>query len=75
MIKKIRQNKTWIEADNPYINLIPDRYNALDPAIVYVSNDVTIAAQRTLLRARVNRTEIVLKSTDWRLYITLFLHA
>ena len=32
----------WIQADIPGINLTPNRYNALVPAIVYVSNDVTI---------------------------------
>ena len=40
MIKKIRQNKTWIEADIPYINLNPNRKNAT--AVVYASNDPTI---------------------------------
>ena len=33
---------TWIEADIVGINLTPSWYNALAPAIVYVSNDVTI---------------------------------
>ena len=42
MIMNIRQNTTWIEADILGINLTPNRYNALAPAIVYVSNDVTI---------------------------------
>ena len=42
IIKKIRQNRTWIEADILDINLTPNRYNALAPGIVYVSNDVTI---------------------------------
>ena len=42
IIKKIRQNMTWIEEDILGINLTPNRYNALVPAIVYVSNDVTI---------------------------------
>ena len=42
IIKKIRQNKSRIEADIPSINLTPNRYNALAPAIVYVSNDVTM---------------------------------
>ena len=42
IIKKIRQNTTWIEADILGINLTPNRYNALAPAIVYVSNDVKI---------------------------------
>ena len=42
IIKNIRQNMTVIEADILGINLTPNRYNALAPAIVYVSNDVTI---------------------------------
>ena len=42
IIKKIRQNMTWIEAEILCINLTPNLYNALAPAIVYVSNDVTI---------------------------------
>ena len=37
--------------------------------------DVTIATQRTLLRMRVNGTEIVLKSTDRRPNLSLFLYA
>ena len=73
-MKRIRQNKTSIEADTPCINLTPNRYNA--PAIFYVSNIViilatfmssqlnTIATQITLLRTRVKGTGIVLKSTD-----------
>ena len=42
IIKKIKQNAMWIEAEILGINLTPNRYNALAPAIVYVSNDVTI---------------------------------
>ena len=42
IIKKIRQNTTWIEADILGLDLTPNRYNALVPAIVYVGNDVTI---------------------------------
>ena len=42
MIKKIRENTMWIETDLLGINLTPNRYNALVPAIVYVSNDVII---------------------------------
>ena len=42
IVKKIRQNTTWIEADILGMNHTPNRYNALAPAIVYVSNDVTI---------------------------------
>ena len=42
IIKKIRQNTTRIEADILGIKLTPNRHNALAPAIVYVSNDVTI---------------------------------
>ena len=42
IIKKIRQNTTRIEVDIVGIKLTPNRHNALAPAIVYVSNDVTI---------------------------------
>ena len=42
IIKTIRQNMTWIEWDILGMNLTPNRYNVLVPAIVYVSNDVTI---------------------------------
>ena len=42
IVNKIRQNTTWIEADILGINHTPNRYNALAPAIVYISNDVTI---------------------------------
>ena len=42
IIEKIRQNTTWIDADILGINLTPNQYNALTPAFVYVSNDVTI---------------------------------
>ena len=42
IIKKIRQNTAWIEADSLGTNLIPNRYNALATAIVYVSDDVPI---------------------------------
>ena len=39
---KIRQNTVWIEADILGINFTSNQYNALDPAIVYVRNDLTI---------------------------------
>ena len=42
VIRKIRQTMTCIEAGILGINLTPNRYNALAPAIIYVSNDVTI---------------------------------
>ena len=42
IIKKIRQNTMWIEADILGINLTPSRYNAHAPATIYISNDVTI---------------------------------
>ena len=83
IIKKIRKNTTWIEADFLGINLTPNRYNALAQAVVCVKlwrrnpiqlRDVTIATQRTLLWARVNGTEIVLKSTDRRSNLSLFLY-
>ena len=41
IIKKIRQNTAWIEADILGINLTPNQYNALAPAIVH-AGDVTI---------------------------------
>ena len=41
MTKKTCQNKTWIEAAFSCINVTLNRYNALAPAFVYVSNDVT----------------------------------
>ena len=42
IIKKIRQNTAWIDADILGKNLTANRYNALTLAFVYVSNDVTI---------------------------------
>ena len=42
IIKKMRQNTMWIEAAILGINLTPNRFNALDPAIVYVNNDIAI---------------------------------
>ena len=75
------------DADIPWINLTPTWYNPLTPAIVYVTNDVKIpvnamtpqindiATKRTSLRAHVNGTGIVLKSTNRGCNITLFLHA
>ena len=74
IIKEIRQNTTWIEADILSINLTANRHNALAPAIVYVSNDVTIATQRTLLWAHVNETKIAVKSTDRRSNLSPFLY-
>ena len=47
IIKQIRQNNTRIEADILFINLTPNPYNALAPASVYVSNDVTILSNFT----------------------------
>ena len=41
MIKKIRQNKIWIEVGIPCINLTPNKHKALVPAIVDVSNVTT----------------------------------
>ena len=70
IMKKIRQDRTWIEAGIPWTNFTPSKYNALG------SNDVTIpvnslssqmntiATQSTVLPSRLKRTEIVLKSTD-----------
>ena len=41
----MEQNQIWIEADIPFVNLTPSRYNALTRAIGYVSNDFTIPAK------------------------------
>ena len=38
IIKRIEQNMTGTEADILGINLTPNRYTALAPAIVYVNN-------------------------------------
>ena len=65
---------TWIEADILDINLTPNQYNALVPAIVssvmtsqsHLTQWCHNITQRTLLWAHVNGTEIVLKSTDRR---------
>ena len=42
IIKKIRQNTTWIQVDILGFNLTSNQYNALAPAIVFFSSDVTI---------------------------------
>ena len=64
VIKKIWQNKVWIEAGIPCINISPIRHNAFALVIVYFNNDVIIpfnfmtwqintkATQRTLFTAR-----------------------
>ena len=86
IIKKIRQNMAWIEAAILGRKLTPNWCNALAPAIAlhclrqqWRHNpiqrcDFTIATQGTLLRAHVNTTEIVLKSTDRRSNMSLFLY-
>ena len=50
IIKKIGQNMTWIEADILGINLTPICYNALAPAIFYISDDVTITFNSVMLQ-------------------------
>ena len=84
IIKKIRQNTAWIEADILAKNLTPNRCNArVRPSHCLRQQwrhnpnqlrDVTIATQRTLLRARANTTKIVLKSPDRRSNMSLFLY-
>ena len=64
IIKKIRQNTTWIEADILGINLTPNRYNALTPAIVYVSNDVTIPFN-SLWRHNSNTKNVTASAREW----------
>ena len=63
MIKKIRQNPTWIEADIRGINLTPNRYNALAPTIVYVSNGVTIPS--TAWRHNSNTKNVTTSAREW----------
>ena len=43
MIKTIGQNKTWIEENIPCINVTPNQYSALVPAMVYISSYITIS--------------------------------
>ena len=83
IMKQIRQNTMWIEADILGINLTPNQYKCTRPSHCLRQQwrhntiqlrDVTIATQRTLLRAQVDGTEIVLKSTDRRSNISLFLY-
>ena len=62
MIKKIRQNTTWIGADLPSVNLTPNRYNALATAIFYVSNDVTIP---TPPRHNSNTNDVTASAREW----------
>ena len=52
IIQKMGQNKIWIEADIPCINVTPNRYNALTPAIVYIGNDVTIPFNSMTLQSQ-----------------------
>ena len=83
MFKKIRQSTTLIEADihrhkshsqsaqctHPSHCLRQQwRHNSIQ------LRDVTIATQRTLLRARVNGTDVVLQSTDRHSNLSLFLY-
>ena len=66
VIKKIKQNVTWIEADILGINLAPNQYNEFAPASVYVSNGVTIpfnSVTSALLRLQLHSR--LLASMDW----------
>ena len=83
IIKKIRQNTAWIEAD-----ILAKKSHSQSVQCTRPSHclrrqwrhnpiqlrDVTIATQRTLLRAHVNTTKIVLKSPDRRSNMSLFLY-
>ena len=77
MIKKIRQNTTWIEADFLGINLTPNRYNALAPAIVYVSDDVTIpfnsVTSREQHKERYYERKWMRLKSFWNLRISIYL--
>ena len=83
IIKKIKQNTAWIEADILGKNLTPDLVQCTRPSHCLRQQwrhnpiqrrDVTIATQGTLLRVHVYTTEIVLKSTDRRSNMSLFLY-
>ena len=84
IIKKMRQTTTWIDVDILGINLTPNRYvQCTLPSHCLRQqwrhnpiqlSDVTIATRRTLLRAHVNGTEIVWKSTDQHWNLSLFLY-
>ena len=83
IIKKTRQNTAWIEADILGKKSHSQSVQCTRPSHCLRQQwrhnpiqlrDVTIATQRTLLRAHVNTTEIVLKSTDRRSNMFLFLN-
>ena len=46
--EKTRQINMWIEAGILCMNLTPNRYSALVPPTVYVSNDATIPVKQNL---------------------------
>ena len=64
IIKKIRQNTTWIEADILSINPTPNRYNALVPAIVYVSK-MTSQSHSTQWRHNSNTKNVTASAREW----------
>ena len=83
IIKKIRQNTAWIEADILFKKSHSQSVQCTRPSHCLRQQwrhnpiqlrDVTIATQRTLLRARANTTKIVLKSPDRRSNMSLFLY-
>ena len=83
IIKKIRQKTAWIEADIPSQKSHSQSVQCTRPSHCLRQQwrhnpiqlrDVTIATQRTLLRAHVNTTKIVLKSPDRRSNMSLFLY-
>ena len=81
IIKKIRQNMTWIEEDILGINFTPTgTMHSSQPLSTSAMTSQSHSTQwrhnnnTTLLRAHVNGTEIVLKSTDRRSNISPFLY-
>ena len=66
MIMKITQNKTSLEVDIPCIYLTPNRYKALAPAIVYVSNDITIPVNSMMSQMNTIATKNLIASVcEW----------
>ena len=56
---------TWIEEDILGINLTPNRYNALVPAIVYVSNDESSQSHSTQWRHNNNTNNVTASAREW----------
>ena len=63
IIKKIRQNMTWIEADILGINLTPNRYNALAQPLF--TSAMTSQSHSTLWRHNSNTKNVAASAREW----------